>query len=90
MNKITAFLLVLVMVLGFGLAATKGKAEEKNFIGVLPFVTNNGRVGFLDQKSGKIYIYDTNMSQCLFVGQIRALGKPIQAVSVTPTTDPHL
>ena len=90
MNKITAFLLIIITTLSFTLGATiqskaqnknQNKTQTKNFTGVVPFVTNNDRVGFFDQKNGRIYVYDNNISQCLYVGQIQDLGQPVQAVS---------
>jgi hypothetical protein len=38
-------------------------------------------VGFLYQSNGRIYMYDSNISQCLFVGQIQSLGQPINVIS---------
>jgi hypothetical protein len=87
MNKITAFLLIVITALSFCLGTTMpSKAQDKSFVGVLPFVTSNDRVGFLNQSNGQIYIYDNNLSQCLFIGQIQTLGKPIQVVSNTPVS----
>jgi hypothetical protein len=86
MNKLTAFLLIAIMALSFVLGTTlQSKAQNKNFVGILPFMTSGDRVGFLDQNNGRIYLYDSNVSQCLFVGQIQALGKPIQPITVNPT-----
>jgi hypothetical protein len=84
MNKISTLLLITVTVLSLSLTVTKSKAEEKSFMGVLPFVTTTDRMGFLDQRDGKIYIYDSNIHQCLFVGQIHKLGEPIEAVFAHP------
>jgi len=82
MNKITIFLTIVIMALCFCLGSTmQGRAQDKNFTGILPFVTSNDRVGFLDQSNGRIYMYDSNISQCLFVGQIQSLGQPINVIS---------
>jgi len=88
MNKITAFLLIVITALSFTLGATmQSKAQDKSYAGIIPFVTSNDRVGFLDQANGRIYIYDSNISTCLFVGQIESLGKTINIVSSnTPNT----
>ena len=86
MNKITIFLLVIIMALCFSLGATRpSKAQDKSFAGIIPFVTSNDRVGFMDQSTGKVYMYDSNISQCLFVGQIQELGKPIQVIAAKET-----
>ena len=83
MNKTTALLLIIITALSLSLALTKqSKAQDKSLAGVVTFVTNNDRLGFLDQNTGRIYIYDNNISQCLFVGQIQTLGAPIQVVDV--------
>ena len=82
MNKTTAFLLIVITVLSFILGATvQSKAQNKNYSGIVPFATGNDRVGFLDQSNGRVYIYDNNIVNCLFVGQIRSLGKPINIIS---------
>ena len=79
MNKITVFLLIVIMTLSFIVGATmQGKAQNKSFAGVIPFVSSTDRVGFFDQSSGKIYMYDSDLSECLFVGQLAGLGQPIQ------------
>ncbi|MDE2027531.1 MAG: hypothetical protein KGK03_07635 [Candidatus Omnitrophica bacterium] len=85
MNKITVFLCILVMAAGFCLAWTlQGKAAPaKGFAGVIPFSTSSDRIGFFDQNTGKIYMYDNNINQCLFIGQIQTLGQPIQAARPT-------
>ena len=81
MNKITVFLLTVIMALSFILGSTmQSKAQNKSFAGVIPFTTAGNRIGFLDQSNGKIYMYDDNMSQCVFVGQIQTLGQPIQVM----------
>jgi len=76
------FLLIIITALSFTLGATKqSKAQDKNYSGIVPFVTSNNRVGFLDQSNGRIYIYDSDIVNCLFVGQIESLGKPINVIS---------
>jgi hypothetical protein len=82
MNKLTTLLVVVIMALSFTLGTTMpSKAQNKSFVGILPFMSDNGRVGFLDQNNGRVYLYDNNISQCLFVGQIQNLGQPIQVIS---------
>ena len=84
MNKITIFLLIIIMALCFSLGTTMpSKAQDKNYTGIMPFVTTNDRVGFFDQSNGKIYIYDNNISQCLFIGQMQNLGQAVQVVTST-------
>jgi hypothetical protein len=80
MNKITLTLTVIIVVMSFCLgAAVQGRAQtSKSFAGVIPFMTSNDRLGFFDQSSGMVYLYDDNISKCLFQGQISTLGSPIQ------------
>jgi len=87
MNKTTAFLLIVIIALSFILGTTiPSKAQNKNYTGIQVFITGNNRVGFLDQSNGRIYLYDSNISQCTFVGQIQSLGDPIQVISSNPPT----
>ena len=79
MNKTTAFLVIVITALSFILGATvQSKAQNKSFAGVIPFMSNSSRLGFLDQSNGRVYIYDDHFSQCVFVGQIKELGQAIQ------------
>jgi hypothetical protein len=86
MNKMTVFLLVVIMVLSFSLGTTmQSRAQERSFPGVLPFFTND-HVGFFDQSNGKVYIYDSNLTNCLFIGQVQALGQPLNIKTDNSTT----
>ena len=81
MNKKAYLLFIVVAILGLGLLiATQSKASGRSFAGVVPFTTSGDRFGFFDQSNGKIYLYDSNISQCVFTGQLEDLGKPIQAI----------
>ena len=82
MNKIPIFLVIIIVALSFGLGTTmQSKAQDRNYSGIIPFATSGDRIGFLDQSNGRVYIYDNNVVNCLFVGQIQSLGKPINVVS---------
>jgi hypothetical protein len=82
MNKTTAFLLVVITALSFILGSTmQGNAQNKGFSGIVPFSTTTDRLGFLDQNTGRIYVYENNYSQCVFIGQLQGLGQAIQTVS---------
>jgi hypothetical protein len=81
MNKITTLFLMLIAVFTFILGtAMQSKAQNKTFAGVIPFMSASDRLGFLDQNTGRVYMYDSNFSQCLFVGQLQNLGQPIQII----------
>jgi len=87
MNKITTFLVIIIIALSFMLGTTsQSKAQQKSFIGILPFVTTSNRVGFFDQNTGRIYMYDDNISQCIYIGQMNQLGQPVNVVSAGPNT----
>ncbi len=82
MNKLTFGLSSIIVALSFCLGtAINSRAQDKSFSGVIPFVTSNDRVGFLDQNNGKVYVYDNNLGSCVFTGQIQTLGAPIQVIS---------
>lgn len=55
-------------------------AQGKSFAGVVLFNTPAGRLGFFEQNTGKIYLYDDNLSRCVFIGQLMELGQPIQEI----------
>ena len=82
MNKIPIFLVIIIVALSFGLGTTmQSKAQDRNYSGIVPFATSSDRIGFFDQSNGRVYIYDNNVVNCLFIGQIQSLGKPINVVS---------
>lgn len=83
MNKTTVFLLIVITAFILG-TTVQSKAQNRNYSGIVPFVTTNDRVGFLDQSNGRIYVYDSNIVKCLFVGQIQNLGEPINIISSNP------
>jgi hypothetical protein len=87
MNKTTAFLLIVITALSFILGATvQSKAQNKNYSGIVPFATGGDRIGFFDQSNGRVYIYDNNIVNCLFVAQIQSLGQPINIISASNPT----
>ena len=82
MNKITPFLLIVITALSLVLVSTaQSKASNKNFSNIVPFMSSSDRLGFFDQSNGHVYMYDSNFSQCIYQGQVTALGKPIQALT---------
>ena len=82
MNKITIFLVIVIAVLSFSLGATmESKAQNRSFGGVIPFGTTSDRIGFFDQTNGRIYVYDDNISECLFTGQLTELGKDVRTIN---------
>ena len=55
-------------------------APAAAFNQVTPFVTSGGFLGFFDQPSGKIYLYDRELKNCVSVFQLQNLGDPIDVV----------
>ena len=45
---------------------------------VITFKDNN--VGFFDRKTGKLYIYNADLSKCLAIKQLEVLGEPVKTV----------
>ena len=81
MNKTNCLLLLILIVLSFVLGSTLTcKAQSKSFTGIMPFMTSTNRLVFFDQGNGKIYVYDDNFNQCLFIGQLQDLGQSISKI----------
>ena len=66
--------------IGANVKTVSGQEKEPvhSFPGVSVFTTPAGRLGFFEQGTGKIYLYDDNLSDCVFVGQLTKLGESIQ------------
>lgn len=56
------------------------KAQGSAFDKVVPFVNNVGYVGFFDQGTGIVYMYDGNIEKCLLKAQLGKLGEPATAL----------
>ena len=52
-------------------------AEMHSFPSLVPFGLASGRIGFFDRTTGKLFIYNENAENCIFIGQLKELGKPI-------------
>ncbi|GEM_PF-3607072 len=59
---------------------SKTKALTHSFPGVAVFTTSSGRFGFFEQGTGRIFVYDGDLSDCVFKGQLSELGEPIEKV----------
>ena len=51
-----------------------------SFPGVTAFTTSSGRFGLFESGTGKIFLYDDNLSSCVFIGQLKTLGEPIEKI----------
>jgi hypothetical protein len=82
MNKfIFQVLCFLTLALSYIVVFSTGKSQAAtlhSFPGVAPFTTPSGRFGLFEQGTGKIFVYDDNISECVFIGQLSALGEPIE------------
>jgi hypothetical protein len=73
--------LLVVIIVGFAIIQLReAKAQANSFNSVAPFTTVGGLMGFFDQKDGKVYLYDGNLQNCVFVSQLAELGKPMKVV----------
>jgi len=69
--------LALVPFLGSSTAAERTEPDWSR----LSIVTySSGLTGFFDPQSGKLYVYDANVEQCLMIRQLDELGKPMKRV----------
>ncbi|MBP6343047.1 MAG: hypothetical protein KA403_03855 [Candidatus Omnitrophica bacterium] len=48
-----------------------------SFPGVVPFTMSSGRFGFFEQGTGRIFLYDDNLNDCIYIGQLKKLGEPV-------------
>jgi hypothetical protein len=52
--------------------------KEPDFSHVQIVTYASGMTGFFDSQTGKLYIYDSNWSQCLWAYKLARLGEPMQ------------
>jgi hypothetical protein len=78
--KRSIFILVAILagIASSFLITAQSRAQSTNFLNVIPFSSPSGRLGFFDQNTGKIFIYDNDARECVFRGQMLELGKPIE------------
>jgi len=74
-------LILSIAVLIFTLLEYKtSKAATNAFQNVIPFVNNMGYIGFFDQNTGKIYLYDGDLKKCVMTTQLSQLGEPTSEI----------
>ena len=56
----------------------QAEGETYSYPSVVPFGVGAGRVGFFDRTTGKLYIYNENLDNCVFIGQMAQLGQPFK------------
>ena len=80
MQRSTFYNVLILVVSGILFASSLQKqasAQNLTFNNVVPFMTTGGMMGFFDQKDGSIYLYAPDLSECLQIVQLTALGKPL-------------
>jgi len=83
MKKVSAFTVVFLFALFVFLFFSRpdqSAAQGANFYRIYPFSTAGGQVGFFDQGTGKIYIYDAKLENCISIVQLEELGGPLKSV----------
>lgn len=79
MNKLTyilAGLTVILAVLVLRAPTTQAETNGASFAGVIPFINSTGYLGLFNQNTGKIYMYNSDLTKCVYEGKIEQLGKP--------------
>ena len=64
--------------IGSNVKSMAQNAPTYSFPGVSAFTTSSGRFGLFESGTGKIFLYDDNISECVFIGQLKTLGEPIE------------
>jgi len=81
MNKMNITVLCLtILAAAWIMRPNTTMAEGKSFAGVYPFVTASGLFGVFDQNNGKVFIYNNDLSQCVYKGQLGELGAPVEKI----------
>lgn len=63
------------------ISAVRGQYAPRppqNFNQVQVISYASGMTGFFDSQTGRLYVYDSNMENCLFIRQINELGNPLK------------
>ena len=53
-------------------------AQEANYYRTFPYGLGGGQVGFFDQQSGRVYVYDNDLKRCIYITRITELGQPME------------
>jgi hypothetical protein len=73
------FLALLLLGISFYLVKLKGaESASDNFQNIYPFSISTNRVGFFDQTTGRVFIYDDSLKYVAEVLQLEKLGKPFK------------
>ncbi|MDD5045167.1 MAG: hypothetical protein PHU91_02455 [Candidatus Omnitrophica bacterium] len=90
MKKIFLISACIVLILGlgavifaqmdYGTTTEKYGAKLGSFSYIQAFFAPDNKVGFFDNRDGKIYIYDTESNSCVKILQVNQLGNPLLRV----------
>ena len=58
----------------------QGKQETKNWSRLQVVTYASGLTGFFDPENGKLYIYDSNVENCVVIRQISRLGDSLMKI----------
>lgn len=71
---VSGILLGISLTLAIG-AGTPSKQDRSR---LTVFTYPGGTTGFFDPDSGKLYVYDINLANCISVREIATLGEPLK------------
>jgi len=90
MKKTFLIIGLIIFILGLGTAIfsyvhaqSEGErygATSSTLSYIQPFFAPDNRLGFFDNRDGKVYIYDTSTNTCVKILQLRQLGNPLLQV----------
>ena len=63
-------------------AASAQEVKSIDFSKVYPFATSGGFIGFFDQSTGIVYIYDENLENCVMISQMEKLGESMNKLKL--------
>ena len=64
------------------LTATSGadQAAQPDWSQVQVVTYSSGLTGFFDAATGKLYLYDANLDECMVIREVEELGKPLKKI----------
>ncbi len=75
---------IILALMPFGILPRPSWADATpDFEKIIPFTTATGRLGFFDKSNGNIFVYDENWKNCVFKGQLKTLGAPLETIAGT-------
>ena len=78
--RMIVIIAITVLVAALALRPSQTYAQKKDFAGVVPFAIPSGSVGFFNQTNGKVYVYDSDLTRCIYEGQLEELGQSFKTI----------